>query len=193
MAFLTGRDELTAVASGDFLHIIDVSDTATNAAGASKKIQVENLIAGPYAYIHKVSDAPVETECTLDTPVQLANIVSASVFLKDFTTDNLGALTYTGTRSFIGLVHGYVTGGRRNGEGSGSKEWNLDVYKGGSVIRTGDGLFMKVDQAQQAFPVIFQCQIDTSDVFTYFLTNTTDNIDWDTYKFNMQISWLRWA
>ena len=33
-------------ASGDFLHVIDVSDTSGGAAGTSKKVQVSNLPGG---------------------------------------------------------------------------------------------------------------------------------------------------
>jgi hypothetical protein len=41
---LTDRTELTTSASGDFLHIVDVSDLTDGAAGTSKKIQKSNII-----------------------------------------------------------------------------------------------------------------------------------------------------
>ena len=43
MTILTDKTELTAPATGDFLHIVDVSDTTDNAAGTSKKITTANL------------------------------------------------------------------------------------------------------------------------------------------------------
>lgn len=40
---LTDKTEITSAADGDFLHIIDVSDTSGNVEGTSKKIRVDNL------------------------------------------------------------------------------------------------------------------------------------------------------
>jgi len=45
MAILTGRDELAETpADDDWIHVIDKSDTSSNAAGTSKKNQYSNLI-----------------------------------------------------------------------------------------------------------------------------------------------------
>lgn len=41
---LTERTELTSIASGDILHVVDVSDTTDSAEGTSKKITQDNLI-----------------------------------------------------------------------------------------------------------------------------------------------------
>lgn len=43
MALLTGRTALADVASGDLLHVIDVSVTTDNAAGSSRKATVTQL------------------------------------------------------------------------------------------------------------------------------------------------------
>lgn len=44
---LTDRDALAAApANGDFIHIVDISDTTDNAAGSSKKITVQNFLSG---------------------------------------------------------------------------------------------------------------------------------------------------
>lgn len=51
MTILTDKGALTTPAEGDFLHIVDVSDTTDNAAGSSKKITLTNLLtsAAPLA------------------------------------------------------------------------------------------------------------------------------------------------
>ncbi|NCX94332.1 MAG: hypothetical protein EBX40_06630 [Gammaproteobacteria bacterium] len=41
---LTDRTELTSIASGDIIHVVDVSDTTDSAGGTSKKITQDNLI-----------------------------------------------------------------------------------------------------------------------------------------------------
>ena len=46
---LTDKSELTTVADGDKVHIVDVSDTSQNAAGSSKWITKANLVGTPFA------------------------------------------------------------------------------------------------------------------------------------------------
>jgi len=46
MAKITDKTALTSPASGDLLHIVDVSDTTDNAAGSSKKIALSDLPKG---------------------------------------------------------------------------------------------------------------------------------------------------
>ena len=43
---LTAKTELTSIASGDVLHVVDVSDTTDGANGTSKKITKANLVTG---------------------------------------------------------------------------------------------------------------------------------------------------
>ncbi|QDP66724.1 MAG: hypothetical protein Unbinned1446contig1005_45 [Prokaryotic dsDNA virus sp.] len=43
---LTDKTALTSTSDDDLLHIVDVSDTTGSAAGTSKKIQVQHLLAG---------------------------------------------------------------------------------------------------------------------------------------------------
>ncbi|HEC63708.1 MAG TPA: hypothetical protein ENI23_00275 [bacterium] len=45
-AILTSKTGLTTPAGGDFVHIVDISDSTDNAAGTSKKITYTNLVAG---------------------------------------------------------------------------------------------------------------------------------------------------
>ena len=46
---LTDKSELSTVADGDKVHIVDVSDTSQNAAGSSKWITKANLVGTPFA------------------------------------------------------------------------------------------------------------------------------------------------
>ena len=56
---LTDRTELDATpASGDLLHLVDISDSTDSAAGTSKKITVDNLISG--VITSPISTNPVE-------------------------------------------------------------------------------------------------------------------------------------
>lgn len=41
---LTNRPELTATANGDWVHVVDVSDTSSGPDGTSKKVQISNLL-----------------------------------------------------------------------------------------------------------------------------------------------------
>jgi len=43
---LSAKTELTSVASGDFLHVVDVSDTTDGSSGTSKKMTKANLVTG---------------------------------------------------------------------------------------------------------------------------------------------------
>lgn len=52
---LTDRTELTSTATGDLVHVVDVSDTTDSADGTSKKVQLSNLIP------NSVIDARVTT------------------------------------------------------------------------------------------------------------------------------------
>ena len=53
---LTVQTEITTPASGDFLHIVDVSDTTEHATGTSKKIQYSNLTKKRFVELLDVSD-----------------------------------------------------------------------------------------------------------------------------------------
>lgn len=44
MTKLTDLTELTDIATNDFVHVVDVSDTSQNAAGSSKKVKITNLL-----------------------------------------------------------------------------------------------------------------------------------------------------
>ena len=46
---LTDKSELSTVADGDKVHIVDVSDTSQNALGSSKWITKANLVGTPFA------------------------------------------------------------------------------------------------------------------------------------------------
>jgi len=65
---LTDQDELTVKPGDlDFIHLVDVSDTAENAAGSSRKQQVRNFLKGrAFQYIlgclvFKVNNSPSTT------------------------------------------------------------------------------------------------------------------------------------
>jgi len=64
---LTDRDALTSVASGDLLHIVDVSDTTDSAEGTSKKITQDNLIPDASATVKGKVELATDAETTTGT------------------------------------------------------------------------------------------------------------------------------
>ena len=61
---ITALPEITSVNSGDFLYIVDVTDTTDSSAGSSRKIQQQNLVAGANSTITSLSG--------LTTPLSVA-------------------------------------------------------------------------------------------------------------------------
>lgn len=81
---LTDKTTLITPADGDFLHIVDVSDTTSNAAGTSKKITKANLVAD------KLSKTLTDTNIFVGNASNEAIGVAVS---GDATIANTGAVT----------------------------------------------------------------------------------------------------
>ncbi len=55
MTKLTDLTELTDIAPGDLLHVVDISDNAQNAAGSSKKVKVSSLLTTSHSKMQIVA------------------------------------------------------------------------------------------------------------------------------------------
>jgi len=92
MPILTDRAELSALASGDFFHIVDVSDTSGDPAGTSKKIQASNIgLALNAAQAITLGVGIARTEGTLHVHTASAGAVTASPIADDLVVENSAA------------------------------------------------------------------------------------------------------
>lgn len=129
---ITDLPELTAPATGDFLEIVDVSDTTDNEAGSSRKVRVDRISEQIYALGSDYTNATTTgTEITGIGPmtapaagtyklgcwliVQNATAANAGDFGVNYTgtvTEMFATLRYpdSGTAATTGTADGTVTG-----------------------------------------------------------------------------------
>lgn len=99
---ITDYSELSSVASGDFVEIVDVSDLSQSAAGSSKKIQVTNLVAGRAA---AGANSDITSLSGLTTPLSVPQGGSGAATLTGIVKGN-GASAMTAVTAPSGTIVG---------------------------------------------------------------------------------------
>ena len=94
MSILTSRTALGAApASGDFVHLVDVSDTTDNAAGTSKKLTIDNLTSYGDARTATLTNKTINTASNTLTVVE-ADISDLQSYILADSTDTLTNKTF---------------------------------------------------------------------------------------------------
>ena len=95
MGILTAQTELTAPAAGDYLHIVDVSNTTDNAAGSSMKITLQNLTArSPDSLAVTATSTITETQILINEFISNYGAISTIAL-------TLPAVSYRVTQTFL--------------------------------------------------------------------------------------------
>lgn len=106
---LTDRTALTTPATGDFLHVVDVSDTTDATTGTSKKITYTNLTGGAtqaeLAYVSGVTSA-IQTQMNLKAPLASPTLVTPVLGVATATTINKVTITAPATASTLTIAQG---------------------------------------------------------------------------------------
>tara|TARA_R110000772_G_scaffold36098_4_gene86647 strand:+ start:6054 stop:7637 length:1584 start_codon:yes stop_codon:yes gene_type:complete len=99
---LTDKSALSTAADGDYLEIVDVSDTSANAAGTTKKITKANLVGTPFAGAFTDLSDVDETSATLLTSVGRVPMVTVD----ESTEPNTTKLKFERLPTFTDLLGG---------------------------------------------------------------------------------------
>ena len=104
-AILTSKTALVNPAPGDFIHIVDVSDSTDDAAGSSRKITYSSLMGGAtvteLGYVSGVTSA-IQTQMNLKAPLASPTF-TGTVTLTGTTIKNTGTITLpTATTTLVG-------------------------------------------------------------------------------------------
>ncbi len=183
-SILTGLTGLSTPASGDFIYIVDISDTTDNSAGSSRKITIANLIENSTQTLtNKTLVSPVFTG-TVTMPTGLTGVLRADsgvvsvdsdvtdlVTAADLTTAGkveiaTGAETTTGTDATRAVSPDGLAG-----SDYGKRVVGILVVDPATNTSTGDGkAFFRVSSVMNGWNLIGVAM----SVFTAGTTNTTD-------------------